>query len=211
MSIKVLVVDGHELVRVGLVSLFNGTNIHVVAQAGSGREGIKLARKEKPNLVLLEVQLPDMDGFDALEQILAAAPASRVVILSAYDNPTYVARATVLGACDFLLKRTSRQQLIGAVTAAAQGDSPCRCGEMLRVIETMSTSQVSGKGETPLTRREEQVLRHIAFGLSNREIGWALGISVETVKEHVQNLLRKIPVTDRTQAAVWAMRKGVAW
>jgi len=209
MSITVVIVDDHEVVRSGLVSLFNKTEIQVVAEATSGSEGIKLVAKHKPNVVLLDIQMPDMDGFDTLEKMRAKNPDCRVVMLSAYDNPTYIARAIALGATDFILKGASRQDLIGTITAAAAGKSPCREGAMQKIAEILGKTQATGENGIPLTNREAQVLRHVALGLSNKEIGSALSISVETVKEHVQNIFRKIELTDRTQAAVWALRKGM--
>jgi DNA-binding NarL/FixJ family response regulator len=114
-----------------------------------------------------------------------------------------------LGASDYVLKGASREDLIATITAAAAGESPSRSGELKRIASTMKVRQVIDDDDVPLTQRETQVLRHVALGLSNREIGCSLEISVETVKEHVQNILRKIAVSDRTQAAVWAVRKGL--
>jgi DNA-binding NarL/FixJ family response regulator len=190
--------------------LFGKTEIQVVAEATNGSEGLKQVAKHKPDVVLLDIQMPGMDGFDVLEQIHAKVPDCRIVMLSAYDNPTYVARAVALGATDFILKGASRQDVISAVTAAAEGKSPCREGQMQKMAGIMGKKQATGEDGIPLTNREAQVLRHVALGLSNKEIGRALTISIETVKEHVQNILRKIAVTDRTQAAVWAVRKGMA-
>jgi len=209
MSITVLIVDDHEVIRTGLVSLFNNTDIKVVAQATNGSEGVKLATKHKPDVVLLDIQMPALDGFDTMELMHAKTPDCRVVMLSAYDNPTYIARAAALGASDFILKGASRQDVISTITAAAEGNSPCRAGEMQKIAGVMSKSWGDGENGFPVTKREAQVLRHIALGLSNKEIRRNLTISVETVKEHVQNILRKIVVTDRTQAAVWAVRKGL--
>ena len=131
-------------------------------------------------------------------------------MLSTYDNPTYVARAVALRTSDYVLKGSSRQELISTITAAADGKSPSQHGELQRIAGAMSKNGDALSDEVPLTNRETQVLRHVALGLSNKEIGRSLGISIETVKEHVQNILRKIAVTDRTQAAVWAVRKGMA-
>ena len=108
-----------------------------------------------------------------------------------------------------MLKGASRQEIVDTITAAAEGSGPRHAGELLKVAGAMSKKQEASADEIPLTNRETQVLRHIALGLSNKEIGRSLAISIETVKEHVQNILRKINVTDRTQAAVWAVRKGL--
>lgn len=130
-------------------------------------------------------------------------------MLSTYDNPTYVARSVALGATDFVLKGSTRQELVDVITRAASGDEPLDTSVLRRVKRVMRRRHEREDDGIPLTNRELQVLRHVALGLSNREIGQSLGISIETVKEHVQNILRKLDVNDRTQAAVWAVRRGV--
>jgi DNA-binding NarL/FixJ family response regulator len=211
MSVKVLVVDDHEVVRTGLSSLFSGSNVKIVAEASTGAEGAKMAAKHKPDVILLDIRMPDVDGLEAMAKIRKSSPNSSVVVLSTYDNPTYVARAVAAGASDYVLKGSSRNELISAITAAATGKSPSVSGELARVASAMAKKNTVDidDGEISLTNRETQVLRHVALGLSNKEIGQALSISVETVKEHVQNILRKVAVTDRTQAAVWAVKKGL--
>ena len=209
MSVRLLVVDDHEVIRTGLKSLLAGSDIEVVAEAATGKEAIEQADKSRPDVILLDIRMPDGDGLAALEKLRGVVPESRVVMLSTYDNPTYVARAVALGASDYVLKGASREDLIATITAAAAGESPSRAGELRRVASAMKVRQVIDDDEVPLTQRETQVLRHVALGLSNKEIGRSLEISVETVKEHVQNILRKIAVSDRTQAAVWAVRKGL--
>jgi DNA-binding NarL/FixJ family response regulator len=209
MSIKLLVADDHEVVRHGVASLLNGSDIKIVAEAATGEEAVQMARKHRPQVVLLDIRMPQTDGLATLEQLRSEMPETKVVVLSTYDNPTYVARAVALGASDYVLKGSSRQDLIAAITAAAKGESPSKVGEMRRVAGAMATRQATGDDDVSLTNRETQVLRHMALGLSNKEIGKSLTISIETVKEHVQNILRKIAVSDRTQAAVWAVRKGM--
>ncbi len=209
MSIKLLVADDHEVVRHGVASLLNGSDIKIVAEAASGEEAMQMARKHRPQVVLLDIRMPQSDGLATLEQLRSEMPETKVVVLSTYDNPTYVARAVALGVSDYVLKGSSRQDLITAITAAAKGESPSKAGELRRVAGAMATRQATGDDDVSLTNRETQVLRHMALGLSNKEIGRSLTISIETVKEHVQNILRKISVSDRTQAAVWAVRKGM--
>jgi DNA-binding NarL/FixJ family response regulator len=209
MSVRVLVADDHEVVRIGLASLLAGSEISIVAEASNGAEAVILAVKHRPDVVLLDIRMPEGDGLDALDKIHRELPDTRVVVLSTYDNPTYVARAVALGASDYVLKGASRQELISIITLAAEGKSPSHTGELQKVAGAMSKNVVVDDEEIPLTNRETQVLRHVALGLSNKEIGRSLTISIETVKEHVQNILRKISVTDRTQAAVWAVRKGL--
>ncbi len=209
MSVRLLVCDDHEVIRTGLAALLADTDIEIVGEAANGKEALRLAQKLKPDVILLDIRMPDGDGLSTLEKLRSKVPGSRVVMLSTYDNPTYVARAVALGAADFVLKGSSREALVATIQAAAAGESPCHAGELRRIANTMSARQAVDDDDVPLTQRETQVLRHVALGLSNKEIGRSLDISVETVKEHVQNILRKIAVSDRTQAAVWAVRKGL--
>ena len=190
-SVKVVIVDDHEVVRRGLVSLLAQSNVKIVGEASTGDEAVKLTRKHKPDVVLLDIRMPGKDGLATL------------------DNPTYIARAVAAGAHDYILKGSTRAELIGSLTGAAAGQLPSRAGELRRVATTMANRVATPHPDIPLTQRETQVLRHLALGLSNKEIALSLTISVETVKEHVQNILRKIAVSDRTQAAVWAVRKGL--
>jgi DNA-binding NarL/FixJ family response regulator len=209
MSIRLLIADDHEVIRTGLATLLAGTDVEIVGQAANGKEALKIAEQLKPDVILLDIRMPDGDGLATLEKLRAKVPGSKVVMLSTYDNPTYIARAVALGAADFVLKGSPREAILETITVAAAGESPARSGELRRVAGAMKLRQVLDDDEVPLTQRETQVLRHVALGLSNKEIGKSLEISVETVKEHVQNILRKITVNDRTQAAVWAVRKGL--
>jgi DNA-binding NarL/FixJ family response regulator len=206
MPIKVLVADDHEVVRQGLASLLSGTEIKIVAEADNAEKAVQLVKKHRPDVVLLDIRFRNGDGLTALKRIRDEQPSARVVMLSNYDNPTYIARSAALGASDYVLKGSGKQELISAITSAVQGMSPIRNSPMKRIMATMAKREQTGDSEWPMTQREMQVLRHMAHGLTNKEIARSLEISVETVKEHVQNVLRKIGVTDRTQAAVWAVR-----
>ena len=206
MVIKLLVADDHEVVRRGLHTLFKDTDVKIVAEAANGKEAVEQTLKHKPDVVLMDIRMPDVDGLDAIEKLRKKSPDTPVVILSTYDNPTYVARSVALGAFDYVLKGAPRKELIAAVSRAARRDQPTESSILQRIKVTLEKKREGVGEEMPLTERETQVLRHIALGLSNREIARSLEISVETVKEHVQNILRKIQCTDRTQAAVWAVR-----
>jgi DNA-binding NarL/FixJ family response regulator len=209
MSIRILIADDHEVVRSGLKSLVASTDIEVVAEASSGEEAIRLADEHKPDVVLLDIRMPEGDGLTALGRIRLEHPDMPVLMLSTYDNPTYIARAVALGAAGYLLKGSSRERLFDAIHKAARGESAWAREELRRVTGALATPRVSADIEAPLTKRESEVLRQLAYGLTNKEIAQALGISYETVKEHVQHILRKVGVSDRTQAAVWAVRKGL--
>ncbi|MGD9634868.1 MAG: response regulator [Pirellulales bacterium] len=207
MAISLLVVDDHEVVRAGLKSLLQGTDIRIVAESDNGNSVIKLTVKHKPDVVLLDVRMPDTDGLSCLARIKLDHPNVPVVMFSAYDNPTYVARAVALGAAGYLSKSASKKEIVDAIHTAAKGDTIWTRDELRRVTGALATPRVGADVEVPLTKRENEVLKQLAFGLTNKEIAQALGISYETVKEHVQHILRKIGVSDRTQAAVWAVRK----
>ncbi|HEY2838622.1 MAG TPA: response regulator transcription factor [Pirellulales bacterium] len=211
MSIRILIADDHEVVREGLVGLLAGTDIEIVAQAKSPAEASKLARKHRPDVLLLDIRMGEGgDGLAVLEKLHKELPETRVVMLSAFDNPTYVARAHALGASDYLLKGCTREQLLDTIHGVTQSPGPTEHGQLQKVAGAMAARQKTPDDEASLTQRETQVLRHLALGLSNKEIAKSLSISVETVKEHVQHVLRKVGVNDRTQAAVWAVRKGIA-
>jgi len=209
MTIKLVVADDHEVVRRGLQTLLKDADIKFVGEASNGDQAVEQSAKHKPDVVLIDIRMPGTDGLSAMEMIKKKSPNTKIVVLSTYDNPTYIARSASLGAADYVLKGSSRKEILQAITRAAKGDVPGDSSIMRRVKSTMAKRKEVGDETVPLTNREIQVLRHVALGLSNREIGRALDISVETVKEHVQNLLRKITCSDRTQAAVWAVRNNL--
>lgn len=209
MSIKLLIADDHEVVRSGLRSLVGGTEIEIVAECTSGEEAITATFEHNPDVVLLDVRMNNCDGLTALGRIKQERPEVPVLILSTYDNPTYVARAVALGASGYLLKGCTRDELLNSIRKVASGDTAWTREELRRVTGALATPRLGDDVEVPLTKRESEVLRQMALGLTNKEIAQALHISYETVKEHVQHILRKIGVSDRTQAAVWAVRKGL--
>ena len=210
MSIKLLVADDHEVVRSGIGTLLSGSEVEIVGLAGTLEETVTMTESVKADVVLLDVRLGSEDGLPALEMIRSNAPDISVVMMSTYDNPTYVARAIALGAMDYILKDSSRIDVLEAIQRAASKELPNESSILRRVQATMEKRKDrTDSQDVPLTNRELQVLRHIALGLSNREIGTSLNISVETVKEHVQNILRKLDATDRTAAAVWAVKSGL--
>jgi len=209
MSIKILVADDHEVVRSGLKSLLQGTDIKIIAEAASGSAAVRLTEKHDPDVVLLDVRMSEGDGLTALGRIKLDRPDQAVLMWSAFDNPAYVARAVALGANGYILKSATRQHLIDAIKTAATGHTIWSREELRRVTGALATPRLSNDAEVPLTQRESEVLRHLAMGATNKEIATALHISYETVKEHVQHILRKIGVTDRTQAAIWAVRKSI--
>jgi DNA-binding NarL/FixJ family response regulator len=209
MPIKLLVVDDHEVVRRGLATLLEGTNIEITGEAVSGEEALAKVAALEPDVVLMDIRMPSGDGLNALGRLKLDRPELPVVIFSSYDNPTYMARAVALGASGFVLKTSDRQVLISAIEKAASGETIWTRDELRRVTGALATPRLNADVEVPLTQRESEVLKQLALGLTNKEIATSLKISYETVKEHVQHILRKVGVSDRTQAAVWAVRKGL--
>lgn len=209
MSIRMLIVDDHEVVRNGLRSLFEGTDISALWEAESGEEAVRIACSENPDIVLLDIRLTDGDGLNALSRMKAERPKLPVLVFSNYDNPTFIARAVALQASGYLLKNTTRQCLLDAIRKVVGGENAWTRDELRRVTGALATPRLNADIDAPLTQRESEVLRQLALGLTNKEIAQSLHISYETVKEHVQHILRKIGVSDRTQAAVWAVRRGL--
>ncbi len=209
MSISILVADDHQVVRLGLKNILEGTGVVVTAEATSGEEVLQKVAAEKPDVVLMDVRMPNGDGLHVLGRLKLDYPELPIILFSSYDNPTYIARAVALGAAAYVLKHDSRERLLETIQLAVRGESAWTREELRRVTGALATPRVVSDVEVPLTQRESEVLRQLANGLTNKEIALALGISYETVKEHVQHILRKIGVSDRTQAAVWAVRKGL--
>ena len=209
MTISLLVADDHQVVRLGLKNILEGTGVVVTAEATSGEEVMQKVAAEKPDVVLLDVRMPKGDGLHVLGRLKLDYPELPVILFSSYDNPTYIARAVALGAAAYVLKHDTRDRLLETIQLAVRGESAWTREELRRVTGALATPRIVSDVEVPLTQRESEVLRQLANGLTNKEIALALGISYETVKEHVQHILRKIGVSDRTQAAVWAVRKGL--
>jgi DNA-binding NarL/FixJ family response regulator len=209
MKINLLIADDHPVIREGVANILKGSEIQVVAEATTGNQAIEQAMKLKPDVVLLDVRMPDTDGLEALERIADRSPRTKVVIFTGHENSTYIARAVALGAAGYVMKGASKDEIVSAINRAHTGLPPETDSLMGKVRNTMARRRPTYDEDIPLTNREVQVLRHVALGLSNREIGRSLDISIETVKEHVQNILRKLEAGDRTEAAVWAVKKGL--
>jgi DNA-binding NarL/FixJ family response regulator len=207
----VVFVDDHEVVRQGMAAIARGTEIELVGSAGNGEEFLRMVDDLKPDVALIDVRMRDEDGLSILEALRRKHEKLPVVMISTYNNPTYIARAVTKGAADYVLKGSAPTELLDAIRRAARSEQAPETSVFHEVQTTMERKKERGGEyrEMPLTNRERQVLRHIALGLSNKEIGMSLNISVETVKEHVQNILRKLNAPDRTAAAVWAVKTGV--
>ena len=204
-----LVAHPKELIRVGLRAILAGSGIKIVREAVDAPSTLSLAKKHKPAVVILDAAIPGDDAFELVTELSKALPATKAVFVTELDNPTYMARARAVGAKNFLLMGFSQRELVTAIENAAAGKPPPASARFAKVVASMESQDSRAARDAGVTPREEQVLRHVAFGLSNDEIARSLQISVETVKEHVQNLLRKLHVNDRTQAAVWAVQSGL--
>lgn len=211
MPIKLLIADDHEVVRAGIAQwLASASDIELSAQAADGDEAVAKAEAVQPDVALLDVRMPKSDGIACLGRLQTASPRTATLMFSAYDNPTYIARCVALGARGYLLKSATSEEVLSSIRKAAAGESLWSREGLRQVTGALSTPRLEVELEAPLTKRESEVLKQIALGLSNKEIAQSLEISYETVKEHVQHILRKVGVADRTQAAVWAVRRGLA-
>jgi DNA-binding NarL/FixJ family response regulator len=208
-SISLLVAYPKELIRAGLRAMLAGSPVKIVGEAVDAPSTLTLAKKHKPAVVLLDAAIPEGDAFELVTKLNKTQPATKFILLSALDNPTYMARARAVGAANCLLKNVTQKELVTAIESAAAGKPASGSAPYAKIAASMEPRDARAARDSGLTPRESQVLSHVAFGLSNDEIARSLAISVETVKEHVQNLLRKLAVNDRTQAAVWAVKSGL--
>ncbi len=206
---KILLVDDHAIWRGGVKSMLEDTEFEVVGEASSGHEAIEKTADLDPDLVLLDIRMAGGDGLDALMGLKHEHSRASVVMLTTYDNPTYMARAVAGGAAGYLLKGIDRDELIQALRKVAGGEMLLTREELTRSLRGVSEAAESADLIVPLTERELEVLRLVATGMNNREIGAVLFVADSTVKTHVEHIIGKLGVSDRVQAAVWAARQGL--
>jgi DNA-binding NarL/FixJ family response regulator len=211
-TIRVVLADDHGIVRQGLRALLTRPGIEVVGEAENGGQAVELARTLQPDVMLLDIRMKESDGLQALPQIKAVSPRTSVIMLTTYANPGYLARAISGGASGYLSKETDPDQIVRAVQAAAAGDELIDRTLLRAALEhaidpSPPTPEPSELDAEPLSDRERDVLRLIVSGLSNQAVAEALNISLPTVKTHVQHILQKLHVSDRTQAALLAVRQ----
>jgi DNA-binding NarL/FixJ family response regulator len=212
MTIRVLLADDQELVRAGFrMILETQTDIQVVGEADDGVEAVAATRRLRPDVVLMDIRMPNLDGLQATKRIVAAGSGSRVVILTTFDLDEYVYQALAAGASGFLLKNAPPEQLISAVRVVAAGDALLSPSITRRVIEQFTLLPRPGGTDAlvGLTDREREVFKLVARGLSNAEIAARLFVSDATVKSHVAHLLAKLQLRDRVQAVVLAYESGL--
>lgn len=209
-KIDVALVDDHAIWRDGVKSLLEDTEFRVIGEASSGKEAISLLREIQPKIVLLDIRMAGGDGLDALQSIKSAHPLVSVIMLTTYDNPTYMARAVAGGASGYVLKGVDAADLLGALRAVANGETLLCAHDLVRSLRGISVDVATSSDLIrPLSEREAEVLRLLATGLPNRGIASLLFISEATVKTHVEHILQKLGVSDRVQAVVWAVRHGL--
>jgi RNA polymerase sigma factor (sigma-70 family) len=211
---RVLIADDEHLMRAGLVELLTADpDIEVVGEASTGREAVEHARRVSPDVVLMDVRMPDLDGITATQELSQVAPHAKVLILTTFEQDDYVFGALRAGASGFMLKRTRPEELIAAVHTIAAGDSLLSPSVTRRVIDHIAQQPTSDLADNAkldqLTPRERDVLELLARGLSNKEIAAALGVEESTIRTHVKRTLMKLGLRDRIQAVIFAYETGV--
>ena len=212
-TLRVLLVDDHDLFRSGLRTLLEEQGVEIVGEAASGQEAVRLVRETAPEVVVMDLNMPGMNGVEATRHIGREAPLTRVVVLTISDQDSDVMDAIVSGACGYLLKDASIQDLMQGIRAASIGESlisPHIAGKVLeRVRGTTPSSEAAATIRSELSDREIQVLKLISNGKDNAVIAGELHISPKTVKNHISNILMKLQIDNRIQAAVYAVRSGI--
>jgi DNA-binding NarL/FixJ family response regulator len=200
--IRIVCVDDHPIVREGLSGvLLLQSDMELVGEAGSGKEAVDLYRKLRPDVLVLDLRLRDMSGFDVMQQILSEFSAARILVLTSLEGDADIERALALGARGYVVKGTGREELVRAVRAVHAGKRHIPAEVAEKLAEHLAAEKLSA--------RELEVLSLIARGKSNKEVGAALGIAEDTVKMHVKNLLAKLGVNDRTEAVTVALQRGI--
>ncbi len=212
MTIRVLIADDHRLFRQGLISLMNTRQdlVEVVGEAESGEEAIKLAEQLKPDVILMDIYMPQGDGLQASKVIHGRFPEIAIVILTSSEKDGHLYEAVQTGVSGYLLKSLDAEELFGMLEGVTRGEAAMTRAMATRLLKGVANRMVvEEKGESSLTERELLVLRLVASGASNPEIAESLSISVNTVKSHLKNILEKLQLDNRTQAATYALKRGL--
>ena len=210
-SIQVLICDDHPIVQIGLRSLLTERpGMELVGQAVDGEEAVSLAKSIKPDVIVMDIVMPRKNGIDAMSEIKKSNPHIRILVFSNFSDDNYVFPAIKAGANGYLLKDSTPEELIQAISDVYHEKSSLHPVIAKKVIQELHQPSELLKTEDPLTEREVQVLKYVAQGLSNQDISKELKIKEGTVRIHVGNILRKLQLSNRTQAALYALRKGIA-
>lgn len=212
-KIRVLIADDHHMVRQGIKQILELENdIEVVSQASNGEEAVKLARQFKPDVTLMDINMPGMNGLQAIEELKKDEGVYKVVVLTIHQDREYLFKTIQLGAEGYVLKDAEASVLIEAIRTVSEGNTyiqPNMTSELVREFTRISTHSRSKEEENVLTSRDIEVIGLIAEGLINKEIAKKLYISEKTVKNHVSNIFKKLNVSDRTQAAIYAFKNNI--
>jgi NarL family two-component system response regulator LiaR len=209
--IRVLVADDHAIVRKGICALLaTEPNIEVIGEARDGMEAICQAQQAEPDVILMDLVMPGTDGLEATRQISASAPQARILVLTSFAGDDQIFPAIRAGALGYLLKDSEPEHLVQAIQQVYRGESSLHPSIARRLLRELSSPSGQGPDTDSLTEREIEVLRLVAQGRSNREIADTLTISEATVRTHVSNILSKLNLCSRTQAALYALREGLA-
>jgi DNA-binding NarL/FixJ family response regulator len=212
-GLRVLLVDDHDLFRSGLRNLLEEEGVQIIGEAAAGQEAVEIVRELAPDVVVMDLNMPGMGGVEATRHISSVAPLTRVLMLTISDQDNDVIDAILAGACGYLLKDSTIQELMAGIRAAAQGESlisPTIAAKVLQRIRASSTQpEIANTIRSELSDREIEVLKLIANGKDNAMIAAELHISPKTVKNHISNILMKLQIENRIQAAVYAVRSGI--
>jgi DNA-binding NarL/FixJ family response regulator len=207
---RVLVVDDQTLFRMGLTSLLSeDERVDVVGQAVDGADALKQAVKLKPDVVLMDIKMPNVDGIEATRQILEAVPGTRVLILTTFETDSQVIQALKAGASGYVLKDSSAAAIVSSIVAVMAGERVMASAVANRVLEMLTGTTTPKEFYDGLTNREIEILKLLANGMANKQIAYRLKISEKTVRNHVSNTYEKLGIYDRSQAVLYAVRKGL--